>query len=70
VHLNDDYEGGELQIWQPTWFEGDELPKGVVHFPGKKRGVAPVGTLTVFRSDFWHRVTPLITGTRYSLVVW
>jgi PKHD-type hydroxylase len=70
VHLNDDYEGGELQIWQPTWFEGDELPKGVVHYPGKKRGVAPVGALTVFRSDFWHRVTPVITGTRYSLVVW
>ena len=27
VPLNDDYEGGELQIWQPTWFEGDELDR-------------------------------------------
>ena len=70
IVLNDDYEGGEFQIWQTAWFLGDELPKGVVHSPGKKRGVAPAGTLIVFPSNLHHRVTPVITGTRYSLVIW
>ena len=70
ISLNDDYEGGEMQIWQPAWFVGDELPKGIVHSPGKKRGVAPAGTLIVFPSSMYHRVTPVTKGTRYSLVIW
>jgi PKHD-type hydroxylase len=28
------------------------------------------GAITVFPSFIWHRVTPVIKGTRYSLVVW
>ena len=59
-----------FQIWQTAWFVGDELPKGLVHSPGKKRGVAPAGTLIVFPSYLHHRVTPVTKGTRYSLVIW
>tara|TARA_R110000822_G_scaffold272417_2_gene394983 strand:- start:951 stop:1568 length:618 start_codon:yes stop_codon:yes gene_type:complete len=28
------------------------------------------GTIVVFPSHMWHRVTPVTKGTRYSLVVW
>ena len=28
------------------------------------------GTIVVFPSFVWHRVTPVTKGTRYSLVVW
>ena len=70
IILNDDYEGGEFQLWQTAWFVGDELPKGLVHSPGKKRGVAPAGTLIVFPSHLHHRVTPVTKGIRYSLVIW
>jgi PKHD-type hydroxylase len=28
------------------------------------------GTLVFFPSFVWHRVTPVTSGTRYSLVLW
>ena len=28
------------------------------------------GSMVVFPSDTWHRVTPVTTGVRYSLVLW
>ena len=68
--LNSDYEGGEFQLWETLWFDKDELPSGVVHVPGKQRGVVSAGTLIIFPSHLYHRVTPVITGTRHSLVIW
>ena len=60
INLNDDYEGGELQIdsedhyWNKT--------------PRKVR--SGLGSIAVFPSDTYHRVTKVTKGTRYSLVVW
>jgi len=51
--LNDDYEGGKLQIKDI----GDNLE-------GNK------GDLYIFPSYLLHRVTPVLKGTRRSLVVW
>jgi PKHD-type hydroxylase len=28
------------------------------------------GSITVFPSFVWHRVSPVTEGTRYSLVIW
>ena len=55
VILNDDYEGGDLNIYT------DEAP-----FVAKKSR----GTLIMFPSFLLHEVTPVISGTRYSLVNW
>lgn len=54
--LNDDYEGGELEIKEYPWLTY----------------VAPVlkGTLVLFSSKLEHRVTEVTKGTRYSLVMW
>jgi len=55
VQLNDDYEGGELELW---------------------RGQKPVtalkekGCVVVFPSYMLHRVKPVTSGTRNSLVLW
>ena len=52
----EDYKGGNFQFW----FGG---PYPVKEF--KKQG-----TLVFFPSSHWHRITPLLKGTRYSLVAW
>ena len=33
-------------------------------------GVRPKGTITAFPAKFWHRVTPIYSGVRRSLVTW
>jgi len=57
VQLTDpsEYEGGELEILL------DETPEKLP----KTRGTA-----LFFPSYVLHRVTPMVTGTRYSLVTW
>ena len=32
--------------------------------------IRPQGSVIVFPSFVWHRVTPVTKGTRYSLVLW
>ena len=54
--LNDDYEGGELQILKP--------PTGLTKIPKK------AGTLAIFDSTCYHRVTPVKKGRRDVLVGW
>ena len=54
--LNDDYEGGELQILKP--------PVGLTKIPKK------AGTLAIFDSTCYHRVTPVKSGRRNVLVGW
>lgn len=55
IQLNDDYEGGDLEL----------VENGkVITF---KRGV---GNAVVFLSEMNHRVTEVLSGTRYSLVNW
>jgi len=55
-----DYEGGELQF-----FNGERSRE--------KKTVEEIraqGSVIVFDSRDWHRVTPVTKGTRYSLVCW
>ena len=59
-----EYPGGELEF---DFRNGD---------PDKKRrievcsGILPKGSLVVFPSFVWHRVRPVLRGTRRSLVIW
>ena len=55
VQLNDDYEGGELELWR------GQNPVAAL----KKKG-----TVVIFPSYMLHRVTPVTKGTRNSLVLW
>ncbi len=55
-----EYEGGELQF-----FNGER--------PEEQRIINDIqdqGSVIVFDSRDWHRVTPVTKGTRYSLVCW
>ena len=62
VFLNDpeEYEGGEfdLEIYGP---------KKVVRYKSFKLSK---GSIIVFPSDKWHRVRPVTSGVRKSLVIW
>ena len=60
MFLNDQYEGGEfdLEIYKP---ETD---------PRYKTFKLKSGSAIFFQSDQWHRVRPIISGTRESLVAW
>lgn len=51
----DDYEGGDLELW----FGGEPLKAS------RQRGF-----MTFFPSYVMHRVSPVTSGTRYSLVCW
>ena len=52
-----DYEGGELILYGP-----DNQKKWTM--------LKSKGTVIVFSSNILHEVTPIISGTRYSLVKW
>jgi len=65
VSLSDpkEYKGGELEF---------DLRNGM---PGKKNivkcnEILPKGSLVVFPSHIWHRVCPVKSGERNSLVIW
>jgi len=61
VQLSDpaDYEGGRLEFKKE---DCGETPK--------PETILPQGTVIVFPSFLHHRVTPVTSGTRYSLVTW
>lgn len=58
VQLSDanDYEGGDLTIGYSSLFI---VPKSI-------------GTLVIFPANYFHRVTPILSGARYSIIghVW
>lgn len=56
IQLNDEYEGGELEIWQGGQ-NYQTLPK-------------EKGFCVCFPSYMMHRVKPVTSGTRKSLVLW
>jgi predicted 2-oxoglutarate/Fe(II)-dependent dioxygenase YbiX len=56
IQLNDTYTGGNL-----LYMDTDD---NVIEF---KNGI---GNLFIFPSNTKHKVTPVLTGTRYSLVSW
>ena len=62
-----EYTGGELEFdfrnYDPHMREEN---KHLV----KAKEILPKGSIIVFPSFVWHRVKPVTSGTRYSLVVW
>lgn len=51
----DDYDGGELVLWNSN--DTTIAPKGI-------------GNVMIFPSFMLHKVTPMVKGTRKSLVLW
>ena len=66
VTLSDpkDYKGGELEF---DFRNLDPDKKPNIH---KCKEILPKGSLVVFPSFVWHRVCPVKSGERNSLVIW
>tara|TARA_R100000664_G_scaffold32010_1_gene46296 strand:- start:183 stop:809 length:627 start_codon:yes stop_codon:yes gene_type:complete len=66
VQLSDprDYEGGEVE------FDFNDNPPGTKSTQVVAEEIQPQGSLLVFPGFVWHRVKPVTSGTRYSLVMW
>ena len=62
MFLNDDFDGGEFDIEIHSSMLGRECRYETI--PSKK------GTVVFFKSDYFHRVRPVIKGLRKSLVIW
>jgi len=58
-----EYSGGELEFYQP---QNPKLKKKLI----KCKEILPKGSIIVFPSFIWHRVTPVTKGKRTSLVMW
>ena len=65
VSLSDEteYEGGDFE------FDFRDNDKGS-NQPSICKEIRPKGSIVVFPSFVWHRVKPVTSGTRYSLVIW
>ena len=66
VSLSDpnDYEGGNLE------FDFKNYNPDAPQQKHKCMEILPKGSVILFPSYTWHRVTPVTEGTRYSLVQW
>ena len=62
-----DYEGGRLEF-----YGGGRKMEDVGEISGRQveQDIRDQGTVIVFDSRDWHRVTPCTKGTRYSVVCW
>ena len=63
----DTFQGGELQFYnggRPMEDMGDITGKQV------QQDIQAQGTVVVFDSRDWHRVTPVVKGVRHSVVCW
>jgi len=60
---HNEYEGGLLQF-----YHGDKPYTDKDH--DVERDIRSVGSVIVFDSRDWHRVTPVTRGVRYSIVCW
>jgi PKHD-type hydroxylase len=59
----DSYEGGDLEFDLRNRPDSQSVIETAK--PARKKG-----SIIVFPSFVWHRVTPVTKGTRYSLVIW
>ena len=61
------FEGGELQF-----FNGDRPIEDMGQITGEQvqQDIQAQGTVIVFDSHDWHRVTPVVKGVRHSIVCW
>jgi PKHD-type hydroxylase len=60
---HDKYDGGLLQF-----YNGDKPYEDKYH--DIEKDIKSVGSVIVFDSRDWHRVTPVTKGVRYSIVCW
>tara|TARA_R100001086_G_scaffold157028_1_gene84013 strand:- start:199 stop:879 length:681 start_codon:yes stop_codon:yes gene_type:complete len=65
IMLNDNFEGGDMQFRYIKHQDGGDYCVDQIDtfVPKKGQGI-------FFSSDLWHRVTPVTSGDRYSLVKW
>ena len=65
VSLSDqtEYEGGDFEFDFRNTDSGANQPQVC-------KEIRPKGSVVVFPSFVWHRVNPVTSGTRYSLVIW
>jgi PKHD-type hydroxylase len=65
VSLSDEteYEGGDFEFDFRNMDIGSNQPKICTE-------IRPKGSIVVFPSFVWHRVNPVTSGTRHSLVLW
>tara|TARA_R100001530_G_scaffold124396_1_gene92566 strand:- start:1 stop:594 length:594 start_codon:yes stop_codon:yes gene_type:complete len=63
----DTYEGGKLEFYNG----GRPLPDmGEIKGEQVTKDINSQGTATIFDSRDWHRISPMISGVRYSIVCW
>ena len=69
ISLNDpsEYDGGNLEFDFRNQVDWERNKKKAIKTCTEIR---PRGSVIVFPSFCWHRVTPVTRGTRYSLVIW
>ena len=65
ISLSDenDYEGGDFEFDFRNDDKGSNQPRLC-------KEIRPKGSVVVFPSFVWHRVKPVTSGTRHSLVIW
>ena len=62
-----EYTGGELEF---DFRNYDPHMRDEAKHLQRAKEILPKGSIIVFPSFVWHRVKPVTSGTRYSLVVW
>jgi len=69
ISLNDpsEYEGGNLQFDFRNQVDWERHKNASINTCTQIR---PRGSIIIFPSFVWHRVSPVVKGTRYSLVLW
>ena len=63
----DNFEGGELQF-----YNGGRPMEDMGEITGEQvtNDIKAQGSVVVFDSRYWHRVTPVTKGVRHSIVCW
>ncbi len=62
-----EYKGGELEF---DFRQYDPPQRDESKHLRKATEILPKGSVIIFPSFVWHRVKPVTSGTRYSLVLW
>ena len=62
LNIHTEYEGGDLKFDYGPHSEGERFHTCLE--------IRPQGSIIIFPSFLYHQVTPITSGTRYSLVVW
>jgi Rps23 Pro-64 3,4-dihydroxylase Tpa1-like proline 4-hydroxylase len=67
-YLNDDFEGGELELSYSRDIDITVGDSSIIHNPPISKIIKPKkNTLVIMPSDMWHRVKPIIKGKRRTI---